>query len=262
MTETWVTEPAKPVQVSEFHFAIEKRCPDFVINASDPICKSGDPCQEGEGGKAVIIDVNKLSHDQKKLYETGYKNNEFNQYTSDLISVHRALPIITDKECLSEKYHEDLPDTSVVVCFHNEAWSVLLRTVHSVLERSPDKLLKELRNQLAPYCLSAENDADGLGKMVVLHPCNEQDDNQFWMLSKDGEIRRDEICVDYAGEHIMAFPCHDRQSSSCDFAEMHGNDQRWHALEYGACEASNMLQRWKFKEYSEEKAKEHGVVVP
>ncbi|EYC19904.1 hypothetical protein Y032_0023g775 [Ancylostoma ceylanicum] len=44
--------------------------------------------------------------------------------------------------------------------------------------------------------------------MVVLHPCNEQDDNQFWMLSKDGEIRRDEICVDYAGEHIMAFPCH------------------------------------------------------
>ncbi|KHJ86808.1 glycosyltransferase, group 2 family protein, partial [Oesophagostomum dentatum] len=35
-------------------------------------------------------------------------------------------------------------DTSVVVCFHNEAWSVLLRTVHSVLERTPDKLLKEL----------------------------------------------------------------------------------------------------------------------
>ncbi|KIH57769.1 glycosyltransferase, group 2 family protein [Ancylostoma duodenale] len=46
--------------------------------------------------------------------------------------------------CLTEKYHEDLPDTSVIVCFYNEAWSVLLRTVHSVLERSVDKLLKEV----------------------------------------------------------------------------------------------------------------------
>ena len=46
--------------------------------------------------------------------------------------------------CLTEKYDEDLPDTSVVVCFHNEAWSVLLRTVHSVLERSPAHLLKEI----------------------------------------------------------------------------------------------------------------------
>ena len=28
------------------------------------------------------------------------------------------------------------------------------------------------------------------------------------MLSKDGEIRRDESCVDYAGTDVMVFPCH------------------------------------------------------
>ncbi|GLH14172.1 putative polypeptide N-acetylgalactosaminyltransferase 9 [Gryllus bimaculatus] len=38
----------------------------------------------------------------------------------------------------------DLPATSVIVCFHNEAWTVLLRTVHSVLDRSPPELLKEI----------------------------------------------------------------------------------------------------------------------
>ena len=41
-------------------------------------------------------------------------------------------------------FRPNLPDTSVVVCFHNEAWSVLLRLVHSVLAMSPKKLLKEI----------------------------------------------------------------------------------------------------------------------
>ncbi|ETN78278.1 polypeptide N-acetylgalactosaminyltransferase 5 family protein [Necator americanus] len=118
--------------------------PLFIVNASDPIYKSGDPNQLGEKGKAVKIDKNGLTPDQKKLYDLGFQNNAFNQYASDLISIHRTLPEILDKECLTEKYHDDLPDTSVVVCFHNEAWSVLLRTVHSVLERTPDKLLNEI----------------------------------------------------------------------------------------------------------------------
>lgn len=37
-----------------------------------------------------------------------------------------------------------LPRTSVVIAFYNEAWSTLLRTVHSILETSPDILLEEI----------------------------------------------------------------------------------------------------------------------
>lgn len=32
----------------------------------------------------------------------------------------------------------------MIICFHNEAWSVLLRTVHSVLDRSPRELIQEI----------------------------------------------------------------------------------------------------------------------
>lgn len=37
-----------------------------------------------------------------------------------------------------------LPDTSVVIVFHNENLSVLLRSIHSVLNRTPPALLKEI----------------------------------------------------------------------------------------------------------------------
>ena len=53
--------------------------------------------------------------------------------------------MVRDDWCKAEgRYGDNLPPTSVVVCFHNEAWSVLLRTVHSILDRSPPHLIDEI----------------------------------------------------------------------------------------------------------------------
>ncbi|XP_074032105.1 polypeptide N-Acetylgalactosaminyltransferase 9 [Leptinotarsa decemlineata] len=98
----------------------------------------------GEMGKPVILPAN-LSGDIKKLVDEGWLKNAFNQYASDMISVRRSLPDPRDEWCKTPGlYFENLPSTSVIICFHNEAWSVLLRTVHSVLDRSPEHLIKEV----------------------------------------------------------------------------------------------------------------------
>lgn len=109
-----------------------------------PEAPEGEDKQYGEMGKAVVLPKN-LTDDIKALVDKGWKNNAFNQYVSDLISVHRSLPDTRDAWCKEPgRYLEDLPATDVIICFHNEAWSVLLRTVHSVLDRSPPHLIGEV----------------------------------------------------------------------------------------------------------------------
>jgi polypeptide N-acetylgalactosaminyltransferase len=46
--------------------------------------------------------------------------------------------------CKSVEYPKDLPTASVVIVFKNERWSPVLRTVYSILNRSPKHLLKEV----------------------------------------------------------------------------------------------------------------------
>ncbi|NXV38241.1 GLT13 acetylgalactosaminyltransferase, partial [Rissa tridactyla] len=97
--------------------------------------------QEGPGemGKAVLIPKD----DQEKMKEL-FKINQFNLMASDLIALNRSLPDVRLDGCKTKVYPDELPNTSVVIVFHNEAWSTLLRTVYSVINRSPHRLLSEI----------------------------------------------------------------------------------------------------------------------
>jgi polypeptide N-acetylgalactosaminyltransferase len=98
----------------------------------------------GEMGQAFEVDYKNLSPTEKEEYDRGFKRNAFNQFASDRMSVHRTLPDYRELDCRAMMYPSDMPTASVIVIFHNEAWSVLLRTVYSILERSPPRLLQEV----------------------------------------------------------------------------------------------------------------------
>jgi polypeptide N-acetylgalactosaminyltransferase len=98
----------------------------------------------GEMGKAFEVDKDKLTPDERRKYDDGFQKNAFNAYISDLISIHRSLPDVRDPGCRKIEHKALVATASIVMCFHNEAWSVLLRSVHSILDRTPPNLLKEI----------------------------------------------------------------------------------------------------------------------
>ncbi|XP_046388177.1 N-acetylgalactosaminyltransferase 7 [Ischnura elegans] len=92
----------------------------------------------GENGKAHIV------HDQENDAAQSLSDYGMNMVCSDEISLDRSIPDTRMPECKHWNYPEDLPRVSVIVVFHNEGWSTLLRTVQSVINRSPPQFLEEV----------------------------------------------------------------------------------------------------------------------
>lgn len=85
-----------------------------------------------------------LRQDQQNDADQSESEYGMNAACSDEISLDRSILDTRLPECKHWDYPEKLPTTTVIIVFHNEAWSVLLRTVHSVLNRSPKHMLKEI----------------------------------------------------------------------------------------------------------------------
>ncbi|XP_065522071.1 polypeptide N-acetylgalactosaminyltransferase 15 isoform X3 [Lathamus discolor] len=76
--------------------------------------------------------------------ELGLDTHGFNEALSERISLRRELPEVRHPLCLQQEYDSSLPTASVIICFHDEAWSTLLRTVHSIMDTAPKASLKDI----------------------------------------------------------------------------------------------------------------------
>ncbi|CAG9539114.1 unnamed protein product [Cercopithifilaria johnstoni] len=95
----------------------------------------------GEDGQPV-----RLRKADERLSDDTFAINQFNLVVSDRIALNRSLPDIRKHQCRIKIYSppSQLPTTSVIIVYHNEAFSTLMRTVMSVILRSPHENLKEI----------------------------------------------------------------------------------------------------------------------
>ncbi len=106
--------------------------PNFTRAELDANNYSPDPLS-GADGEAVFLGTAEQIR-SKRMWHL----NKFNLVASDKIPLNRTLKDVRKSACALKEYRVDaLPVASVVVVFHNEAWSTLLRTVQSVVDRSP-----------------------------------------------------------------------------------------------------------------------------
>ncbi|XP_031970129.1 polypeptide N-acetylgalactosaminyltransferase 5 [Corvus moneduloides] len=98
-----------------------------------------DPRAPGQFGHPVAVPDEKQEEAKSR-----WKEGNFNVYLSDLIPVDRAIADTRPAGCSEQQVHNDLPTTSIIMCFVDEVWSALLRSVHSVLSRSPPHLIEEV----------------------------------------------------------------------------------------------------------------------
>lgn len=86
----------------------------------------------------------KLPRDIELMVNRSRDLYQINEFITTLVPLDRELPDYRTPYCKDQKYSDQLPVASVIMVFHNEPLAMILRTVYSVLIRTPEHLLKEI----------------------------------------------------------------------------------------------------------------------
>jgi len=105
-------------------------------NSHEP---TNPPDWPGENGRAVVI-----PDDKKEEVKKRFKENQFNIVASDMVALNRSVPDQRSTACRNREYRVDLPTTSIIIVYHNEGNSTLLRGLMSIIRKSPNQYLKEI----------------------------------------------------------------------------------------------------------------------
>lgn len=92
-----------------------------------------------------LIDLGLVRNaEEQRIKDEGYKVHAYNVLLSNKLGYHREIPDTRNPLCKNTTFREDLPHASIVICFYNEHYDTLIRTIHSILDRTPENRLYEI----------------------------------------------------------------------------------------------------------------------
>jgi hypothetical protein len=140
-----VNEPSKKSKSAKYKYDIlstdEKMINKYEKEVEKDLLKQQEIPSNGEQGKiAHLIDSADLEEGEQQL-----KKIAINVALSEHISYNRTIPDARHPSCRKKSYNiHALPTASVIIIFFNEPYSVLVRTVHSVINTTPPELLHQI----------------------------------------------------------------------------------------------------------------------
>lgn len=81
---------------------------------------------------------------EHEYWERGQHRYYFNQWVSDRIGPERKLEVMAHPKCADIDFSKVNSKVSIIVIYHNEMLSVLIRMINSIFNESPSHLLAEL----------------------------------------------------------------------------------------------------------------------
>nr|XP_040019006.1 polypeptide N-acetylgalactosaminyltransferase 18-like isoform X4 [Gasterosteus aculeatus aculeatus] len=108
--------------------------------------KDGEEAASSSDSSSSLFDHwgHDLGPESRRVALRKFRYYGYNGYLSDRISLTRPIADLRPDGCRNMSYSSDLPQLSVIFIFVNEALSVLLRSVHTAIQRTPSHLLKEI----------------------------------------------------------------------------------------------------------------------
>lgn len=82
--------------------------------------------------------------EEQFIRDVGYRKHAFNVLVSNKIGPLRSVPDTRHKLCHEQSYDKVLPSASIIMCFYNEHLETLVRSVSSIIRRTPSYLLHEI----------------------------------------------------------------------------------------------------------------------
>ncbi|XP_036102908.1 inactive polypeptide N-acetylgalactosaminyltransferase-like protein 5 [Molossus molossus] len=136
-----VTQQQKTTQEPPFIWSLDKKLQQPVPR--EPVIFERPEENKAENDGSVLKFAQDFNYTDQEVIQ-GFLKYGFNAVISKKLGNRRHVPDTRNEMCLKKHYPTRLPTASIVICFHNEEFHALFRTISSIMALTPHQVLEEI----------------------------------------------------------------------------------------------------------------------